>query len=151
MIKADWERRKKVEEMTHTFLSLAPLPTVVPYLSALTFRYEGGGECWLDLLPIIDFPEEETEKVISFFSYINPKWFPPKPLIRKVRWGDLRGGKSRPVSRGVEVDEQQLMEGLYISVVERMRGTGSSKEGTLMKKPSGKLSVTDYTTSIINL
>lgn len=114
MMKVDWEKRKRVMEMALTFLSLAPLESLAPYLSSLTFEYEGKGECWLDLLPIVDFPEKETARVVSFFSYINPKWFPPKAAIRRIRWNELKGGKSRAVSKGVEVDEQMLIESLFI-------------------------------------
>lgn len=103
MNREDWTKRKRAEESLISFLSFLEVEEIPSeYLSALNFSYSGGGECWLHLIPQIEFTEEETKKVVEFFSYINPDNFPPKEEISSINFSEIRGGKSRRCTKGVQ-------------------------------------------------
>ncbi len=91
MNKSDWARRKRSEETLTSFLSFLTVEEIPQdYLSSLTFKYENGRECWLDLLPKVSSSRVPLKQVISFLSYIHPERHPPKEKIISI---EFRAGK----------------------------------------------------------
>jgi hypothetical protein len=89
--KSDWARRKRSEETLTSFLSFLTVEEIPQdYLSSLSFKYENGRECWLDLLPKVSSHEVPLKQVISFLSYVHPERYPPKEKIINI---EFKAGK----------------------------------------------------------
>lgn len=99
------KERKRLEEAFTTLYTLMEGDIPLDYLEPFGLKYENGCESWLDIVPKIEFKEEELHKVVEFFSYVNPKFFPRKSEVLRIDFSELSGGKGRNCTKGVYVQD----------------------------------------------
>lgn len=96
------KERKRIREAFLSLLELMGGEVPQDYLDIFYHQYEGEGESWLDLFPLVfGYNESQKEEVVDFLSYLNPKFFPPREDISSINFSELSGGKGRRCTKGI--------------------------------------------------
>lgn len=102
------KERKRLEDAFTTLYTLMEGDIPFDYLESFALKYENGCESWLDILPLVEFKEEDLAKVVEFFSYVNPKFFPPKGEVNRIEFSEISGGKGRLCTKGIYIKDISL-------------------------------------------